>query len=247
MPHALLIDDEHLARDDLRRLLAAHPHVVVGGEADSLPGARDLLARAAYDLVFLDIDLAGASGFDVVPFVAPNARIIFVTAHSAHAVRAFEVNALDYLLKPVSAERLGRALARLALPPRPAAGEPAEPGEAPLGNLVPGDRVFLKNERGARFVPVSQLAAIVSCDNYTEVYVADGAHYLVRRSLKAWEVALPVDAFVRVHRQAVINLTQLERLENADGTPPALYLRGMKHPVMTSHRLSPDLLRRLAH
>lgn len=247
MLQALLIDDELSARADLRAKLAAHPEVGIVGEAATVDRARALLADAAYDLVFLDIQLIGGLGFDLVPDVRPGARIVFVTAYDRFALRAIEVNALDYLLKPVSAERLGRALARLALPPRPAAGEPAEPGEAPLGNLVPGDRVFLKNERGARFVPVSQLAAIVSCDNYTEVYVADGAHYLVRRSLKAWEVALPVDAFVRVHRQAVINLTQLERLENADGTPPALYLRGMKHPVMTSHRLSPDLLRRLAH
>jgi len=248
MPAALLIDDEDLAREDLRRLLAAHPAVSVVGEADSLPTARTLLGSATYDLVFLDIDLAGASGFDVVPWVAPTARIVFVTAYSSHALRAFEINALDYLLKPVSAERLARTLARLtAAPPAsaPATDDAGDPAEAPLGTLSAGDRVFLKNERGARFVPIHQLSAIISCDNYTDVFVADGSRFLVRRSLKAWENALPADTFARVHRQALVNPGALDRLETPDGSAPSLFLRGMKQPVACSHRLAPDLLRRL--
>jgi len=235
MTRALLIDDEPLAREEMQRLLAAQPEIAIVGEVEDVPAARTRLAANDYDLVFLDIDLGGGNGFDLVPHVAPAARIIFVTAHNNFALRAFEANALDYLLKPVSAARLAESLKRLP---------PAE-SDSPLPALVANDRVFLKNERGARFVPLAQLAAVISCDNYSEVFVADGSHFLVRRSLKTWESALPTDVFVRVHRQSLVNLAHLERIENPDGDTPALRLRGVKQPIACSHRLTPELRRRL--
>ncbi len=243
MPKALLIDDEVLAREEMRRLLAAHPEILIVGEAEDVPGARTRLESSDYDLVFLDIQLAGGTGFDLVPHVAPAAEIIFVTAHDRFALRAFEVNALDYLLKPVSPARLAAALDRLQSDSQLSALNSEVPS-APLGTLAPGDRVFLKNDRGARFVPLAEFSAIISCDNYTDVFIADGSHFLMRRSLKAWESALPADTFARVHRQALVNLTLLERIETT-GDTPSLFLRGMKQPVACSHRLAPDLLRRL--
>src|SRR2546423_10649622 len=113
MLRALLIDDEPPARADLRERLAAHPRVTIVDEAGTLARARALLACDDYDLVFLDIQLRGGSGFDLVPDVRPEARIVFVTAFNDHAVRAFDVNALDYLLKPVQPARLAASLARL--------------------------------------------------------------------------------------------------------------------------------------
>ena len=241
MLKALIIDDEELAREEMRRLLGAHPDVTIVGEADEVPAARTRLAASGYDLVFLDIDLGGGNGFELVPHVAPDARIVFVTAHNNFALRAFEVNALDYLLKPVAPARLAESLRRLA----PAEAGAAEWPERPLGALAASDRVFLKNDRGARFVPLADLAAVVSCDNYSEVFVADGAHYLVRRSLKSWESALPAETFVRVHRQALVNLAQIERIADPDGDAPSLILRGVKQPIASSHRLSPELRRRI--
>ncbi len=245
---ALLIDDEDLAREEMHRLLGAHPSLTVVGEADNVIAAQRLLAQPGYDLVFLDIDLGGGNGFDLVPHVAPTARVIFVTAHNNFAVRAFEVNALDYLLKPVSLARLAGTVARLAAPAAvgaPGGTEPAESADRPLGSLAAGDRVFLKNDRGARFVALADLAAVISCDNYSEVFVADGSHFLVRRSLKMWETALPNDQFVRVHRQALVNLAQIDRVEGSDSDTPSLWLRGLKQAVACSHRLSPELRRRL--
>ena len=96
---ALIIDDEPAARDDLRRLLAAHAEITVAGEAGRFAAAEELLRTADYDLVFLDVELRGGTGFDLLPHVRPEAWIIFVTAHSHYAVRAFEVNALDFLMK----------------------------------------------------------------------------------------------------------------------------------------------------
>jgi two-component system, LytTR family, response regulator len=242
MPRALLIDDEPLAREEMQRLLSAHPEIAIIGEVEDVPAARTRLAANDYDLVFLDIDLGGGgTGFDLVPHVIPAARIIFVTAHNQFALRAFDVNALDYLLKPVSPVRLAEALRRLG----PVATSASESTERPLGSLSADDRVFLKNDRGARFVPLADLAAVISCDNYSEVFVADGTHFLVRRSLKIWETALPPDVFVRVHRQSLVNLAHLERIDDPDGDTPALRLRGVKQPIACSHRLTPELRRRV--
>lgn len=247
----VLIEDEPLAREELHRLLAAHPQWRVVGETGSVPEARTLLAGGGYDVVLLDIQLAGGSGFDLVPHVAPGARIIFVTAHDQFALRAFDVNALDYLLKPVSATRLAAALQRAAVPSPTAPSAPAtttvaNASAAPFPPpLVPGDRVYLKGERHGRFVALADLAAIIADDNYTEVFVADGERFLLRRSLRAWESCLPATQFVRVHRQAIVNLAQIERIEAPDSETPQLHVRGLRAPLTCSHRLSPELRRRL--
>lgn len=242
MPSVLLIDDEKLARAEMRRLLEAHPTVTIVGEANGTRSGRARLATADYDLVLLDIQLGDGSGFDLVPHVSAAAEIIFVTAHDRFAVRAFEVNALDYLLKPVSPERLTTALHRLG-------GETSSspPDSAPATSpLTRDDRVFLKNDRGARFVPLTEIAAVLSGDNYTEVLVTDGSHYLMRRPLKAWATLLPVDVFVRVHRQAIANLEKIDRIDGLDTDTPDLWLRGARQAVPCSYRFSPELRRLLA-
>ncbi|WP_438479959.1 LytR/AlgR family response regulator transcription factor [Oleiharenicola lentus] len=245
MLRTVIIDDESLARDELRRLLAAHPEVSIVGEAGKISAARELLARGGYDLVLLDIQLAGGSGFDLVPHVVPPVEIIFVTAHDQFAVRAFEINALDYVLKPVSPARLATALKRVSHSNAASSPGPTPEEASTTAPFAANDRVFLKSDRGSRFVSLTEIAAVIANDNYTDVYVADGAHFLVRRTLKSWESSLPGAHFTRVHRQALVNLAQVERIDHADGETPALHLRGVKRPVTCSHRLSPELRRRL--
>jgi two-component system LytT family response regulator len=212
---ALLIDDEPLARLELRRLLAAHPGVRVAGEAGTLNDARALLARGGYDLVFLDVQLRGGTGFDLLDSVVSGAQIVFVTAYDRFALRAFEVNALDYLLKPVSAARLASTLARLGsergLPVAAAAASGARP------RLTLDDRVFLKADGTTRFVPVASICAVKSAENYTEVVLRDGPALLVLRTLKSWEEALPESHFIRIHRQALVNLARVRQIERREG------------------------------
>jgi two-component system LytT family response regulator len=250
MLRALLIDDEPAARDDLRDMLAAHPEVTVVGEAGLLPAARTLLARDDYDLVFLDVQLRGGTGFDLAPHVREGAAIVFVTGFERFAVRAFEVNALDYLVKPVAAERLAATLRRLSLTVAASAAGTVDAGEgtppAPLPLIFStDDRVFLKNDRVARLVPVTELSAIIARENYTDAVLADGSRFFLRRTLKAWEESLPADLFLRVHRTTLVNLRHIERIADPDGETPQLHLRGVPDPVACSHRLSPELRRRL--
>ena len=160
---ALLIDDEPLARMELRRLLAAHAYVTIAGEAGTVADARTRLGRPDYDLVFLDIQLRGGSGFDLLDSVHPEAQVVFVTAYDRFALRAFEVNALDYLLKPVAAARLATTLQRLG-DGRDQPVVEAAPVTAGGANqkLTTEDRVFVKTGTATRFVPVASICAVRS-------------------------------------------------------------------------------------
>jgi two-component system LytT family response regulator len=198
MLRALIIDDEAHARSDLRLLLAAHASVTVVGEAATVTTAQTLLATAEYEVVFLDVQLFGGSGFDLVPFVRTGARVVFVTAFNDHALRAFEVNALDYLLKPVKPERLAASLERIA---RPADSTPP----IVLGLRRDG-KVQLSDGQRTRFVAVADICWIESEENYSRVQLVDGGQMLVRRPLKSWEQALPTPPFHRVHRTRIVNL-----------------------------------------
>jgi two-component system LytT family response regulator len=237
LQRTLLIDDEAAARDDLRRLLAAHPGVTIAGEAGRLAEAQALLARDDYDLVLLDIQLRGGSGFDLVPHVRPGARIIFVTAHDQYALRAFEVNALDYLLKPVEPARLAEALRR-------AAAAPPEPSTAALRA---DDVVQVKTGPGAaRFVRVADIVLVTSQDNYSDVRLAGGEHFLVRQTLAAWEERLPASHFMRVHRQALVSLARIEGYAHVDEETTHLRLAGLAEPVRARRQHLPELQARLA-
>jgi two-component system LytT family response regulator len=243
MSHTLLIEDEATARADLRAKLAAHPDVTILAEAATVRNARTLLARTDYDLVFLDIQLVGGSAFDLVPDVRPEARIIFVTAHDDHAVRAFEINALDYLLKPVAPSRLAEALRRLAAIPAPAADSDLPAGPA----LRPDDTVFLRSGLQARFVPVADICLITACDNYSEVRLADGPKVFLRKSLKAWEDTLPATHFMRVHRTQIVNLTRVTRYERDSDEHTLLHVQGATEPVSASRDRWSELRERLRH
>ena len=252
MLRALLIDDEPDARADLRALLDAHAsNVRIVGEAESLDEAEQLLATAAYDLVFLDIQLRGGTGFDLVPRIRPEARIVFVTAHDRHALRAFEVNALNYLLKPISPERLAASLERvvhaLALSSATTLFSEPRPDDAPAPPLRPADIIQLRNGTCARFVPLREISAIEAEQNYSAACLADGTRLLLRRTLKSWEDILPVTHFMRVHRTAIVNLERITRYERDREEHTLLFLEGVPAPVSATRKLWPDLQSRLTH
>lgn len=243
MLRALLIEDEATARADLRAKLAAHPEVTVIEEAATLVSARALLARPDYDLVLLDIQLVGGNSFDLVPDVRAGARIIFVTAYDRYALRAFEINALDYLLKPVVPARLADALRRFGT----ASAGPEEPeAELPAGPALRiDDTVFLRAGRQGRFVPVSEISAIAARDNYSEVQLADGTRVFLRKSLKAWEDTLPATHFMRVHRTQIVNLARVTRYQRDGDERTLLYVDGAPDPIPASRYRWSELRERL--
>ncbi len=229
----LIVDDEPGARADLRWLLSAYPSFSVVGEAATFASARARLEKNDYDIVFLDVQLVGGNGFDLVPHVWPEARIIFVTAFDQHALRAFEVNALDYLLKPVSTERFAATITRLAAP----SGAPA----AGALTLRADDTVLVHTDANNRFVPLGHIGAIFSNENYSDVLLRTGERILTRRTLKSWEDRLPSAQFRRVHRQALVNLACIESHRRDTRETAELRITGVTAPVPVSRAFLSDL------
>ncbi len=222
---ALVVDDERLARVELRRLLAAHPDVEIVGEAASAAEAARQIEALDPDVVFLDVQMPGRSGFELLDDVSGRFAVIFVTAHDAHALRAFDVNALDYLLKPVSPARLRQALERL--------GTPAPDTERAL---APGDFLFLATDRRPRFVKVSAIACVRGADDYSEIVLDGGDSALVHRPLHAWEARLPAPPFARIHRTAIVNLDHVTRVERVGEDVYEVSVAGLASPLPMSRR-----------
>lgn len=174
--------------------------------------------------MFLDIQMPKRSGFELLA-AADVRRVVFVTAHDVHAIRAFDVNALDYLLKPVHPARLAVTVARLI-----DAADPAPPAT----RLELADHLFLHDGKAARFVAVRAIVSIRGAGDYTELALDDGKRLLSPRPLKEWEARLPA-SFARVHRTAIVNLDRVERVERAGDDCFRVILRGGE-PVAMSRR-----------
>lgn len=230
MPEALravLVDDERLARERLRELLAAFADVTVVGEADGVAGAVEVVRSAKPDVVFLDVEMPAASGFELLPALESATRVVFVTAYDEYAVRAFEVHALDYLLKPVRAERLAETMARLRQAPRSRTAD--------LRPLECDDYVLLDGGRSQRLVQVRAIRLIAAAGVYAEVFTGPGEKTVVATPLAEWERRLPPRAFARVHRSAIVGVGEIERIESSFGRQ-RLFLRGFAEPVAVSRR-----------
>jgi two-component system LytT family response regulator len=207
---ALLVDDERLARNELRRLLAAHPDIEIVGEAVVVEDAVQKIAALQPGLLFLDVQMPGADGFNLLERLEPPLpAVIFTTAYDEFAVKAFEFNALDYLLKPVDPNRLVAALERLRS--RAAAGDGSS-APAPAARLSLEDKVFVREGDRCWFVPVKNIRLLESEGNYTRLHFDEHKPQLFR-SLTAMEDRLDPRHFFRANRKQVINLTWVEGIE----------------------------------
>ena len=217
---AIIVDDERLARRELAGLLRAHSEIAVAGEAASVEEAAALVRALDPDVVFLDIQMPKRSGFELLEAADVRGRVVFVTAHDVHAIRAFEVNAVDYLLKPVHPARLAVTIGRLLAavdPPAP----PRRPGSSSTTTCSS------REGRAARFVRVRAIVCIRGAGDYSEVLLPDGKQLLSPRPLKEWESRLPGQTFARVHRTAIVNLDCVERVERATDDAFSVLLRGV--------------------
>ena len=236
---ALIVDDERLARSVLKRLLAAHPDVEVVGEASCVDEAAAALEPLRPDLVFLDVQMPGGDGTQLFERADVRARVIFVTAWDQYAVRAFELNALDYLLKPVEPERLAQALDRARVSAQPQAPEEASSD----GPLALDELLCLPHRGGMRFFRVRELAHLSAADDYCELHLVDGATLLSSVPLKGWETRLPAPAFLRVHRSYLINTAQVEQVSPTGSSYEVRLSGGATVPM--SRRRAAELMTRL--
>jgi len=229
---AVIVDDERLARREMRSLLAEFPHIEIAGEAEDVASAAELIVRFKADIVFLDIQLSGETGFDLLERIGGGVRVIFVTAFDSFAIRAFEVNAVDYLLKPVNPDRLAAAIERLGRrEEKPKSARPLEID----------DRVLVETNGRGFFIQVREIAHIASAGDYSEMHTTDGRKLLVEKPLREWEERLPAKHFARIHRQSIVNLDLVESIESWFSGGLQLRLKTGGEPLAVSRRFASKL------
>ncbi|NMK46990.1 LytTR family DNA-binding domain-containing protein [Achromobacter sp. Bel] len=197
MLRVLIVDDEAPARRYLRRLLEAAPGVQVAGEASTAEQARGLIRDHNPDALFLDIELTSGTGFDLLDSLAPAPAVVFVTAHNDYATRAFDVEAVDYLLKPVSPDRLEQTLARL----RPRA----------TGHLS------MRTRSGTKLIKVEELTIVQAQGDYVRLCSPAHANELMHITLKRLAAQLPCPPFCALSRSVIINLEHVSHLSQLPG------------------------------
>jgi len=207
MQKAIIIDDERLARNELKKLLLEFPEVDVVGEAANASEGIEKIENLNPDLVFLDIQMPGKSGFDMLTEIDRAPHVIFVTAYDEYALKAFEVNALDYLMKPVEPKRLADALLKVKLK-----DEEEMLSYANRGLLHENDQVFVKDGERCWFVKLSEVRLFESVGNYAKVFFGTNKP-LILKSLNALEERLDEKVFFRANRKHIINLRMIDKIE----------------------------------
>jgi two-component system, LytTR family, response regulator len=231
---AIIVDDERLARVNLRKLLEPHPEIEITGEASSCKSTIEMINMTNPQLIFLDIQLSGETGFDLLELIDNTIKIIFVTAYDEYAIRAFEVNAIDYLLKPVNPERLKLAIDRVIT------REKSQKQES--RSYEYSDSIYVRlNNYASRFIKISSITSIEPVGNYSKIGTIEGKHCLVLKTLKQWQEELPDNNFVRIHRSSIVNLEHVDHIEKRPDTGHIAFLKNKPEPLEVSRRYARKL------
>lgn len=205
---AVIVDDERLARKELRKLLEEYPDIEIIGECSNGMEAITLINDKKPDLVFMDIEMPELNGFQVIEKIDKTPAIVFVTAYNDYALKAFEVNALDYIVKPVDPARLKETIAKLH-----EENEDINVDGFERGTLKKGDKVFIKDGEKCWFINIEDINLFESEGNYVRIYF-NKFKPLVLKSLNSLESKLDVRLFFRANRKYIINLNQIVHIEN---------------------------------
>ena len=211
----IVVDDEELARVLLRELLGEHPDIEIIAECGNGFEAVKAVTEKKPDLLLLDVQMPKLDGFDVIELIGGDVPVIFVTAYDQYAIKAFQVHAVDYLLKPFGADRLAEALARArtrlgsreVLPARELVSE-ARNTRTPL------ERILIRDRAEVHVIPVSKIDYLESQDDYVSVKVGD-KQFLKEQTLSELEQLLDAQRFVRIHRRYLLNIARLARIEQS--------------------------------
>lgn len=226
---ALIIDDEPLARMLVKEYLQQHPEIEVLAEAgDGFEGVK-LINEMKPDVIFLDVQMPKLNGFELLELVQHFPKVIFTTAYDEYAIKAFENNALDYLLKPFSEERFGQAVAKLSLQQGIQVAER-------LVDFVPkhseeSSRIVIKNGTEIQIIPTSKVDFVEAYDDYVKIYVGEDFH-LKKKTLSYYEQVLEKEQFVRIHRSFLLNTSKLTKIESYEkNSYIAILTSGMRLPI----------------
>jgi len=209
--NAIIIDDERLARNELKKMLALHPEIEVVGEAANADEGLNLINELTPDLILLDVQMPVKTGFDLLQELERLPAVIFTTAYDEYAIRAFEVNALDYLLKPIDPKRLSDALQKFLAIDEKEMLFSENRSEIRL-SLSESDQVFVKDGEKCWFVKLAEIRLFESVGNYARVFFGPNKP-LILKSLNSLEERLDPRTFFRANRKHIVNLRMIERVE----------------------------------
>ncbi len=209
---ALIVDDEELARHVIRELLVSHPEIAVVAECANGFEAVKAFAEHKPDLIFLDVQMPKLTGFDVLELIGENACVIFTTAYDEYAMRAFEVHAVDYLLKPIGKQRFEEALehAKRRLGEKMPSGQQLADSTRPPQQFL--ERVVVKDGTRVTLIPIAKLDYVEAQDDYVAL-ASQGKKHLKQQTIASLEACLDPKCFVRIHRSYIVNLERVARIE----------------------------------
>ncbi|RED23416.1 LytTR family two component transcriptional regulator [Flavobacterium cutihirudinis] len=198
----IIVDDERLSREEIKQALQEYEDFIVIGEAENADDAKDLIEAKLPDLIFVDIEMPEKSGFDLLESLNYVPEVLFVTAYNQYAVQAFEVNALDYLMKPIREERFSKAIEKI---------RNAEKVKASNSAVAEDRKIFIKDGEKRFFIQTDEIYLIESLENYTRLFFQD-KKALQRRSLRHWEEFLDPTVFFRINRTEIVNIKFIEEV-----------------------------------
>ena len=205
----IIVDDERLSREELKRALNDYEDFVLIGEAENADDAKNLIKANMPDLIFLDIQMPEKSGFDLLESLDNIPLVLFTTAYNQYAVQAFEVNALDYLMKPIREERFAQAIEKI---------RNAITLKSSSNDTLTNDRkIFIKDGEKRFFIQLKEIYLIESLENYTRLYFQD-KKALQRRSLRQWEEMLDENIFFRINRTEIVNINYIQEVKRTVGS-----------------------------
>ena len=222
---AIIVEDEEIDRLNLKTLLEDHPDVEIAGEADSLESAAALIEREKPDAVFLDIHLGRHKGFKALETAKFRPQVVITTSHPHYALKGFEIDAADYLLKPVLEETLARAVDRLRIRLAVASAQ--------AGRLTTEDVQAFKVGDERHLVPIGHIQAILGERIYTRVLVRDGREFLHNRPLREWREILPERTFKALDRSTIVNVAEIQLVRGGgDGAGQEIVFQGNSHRIL---------------
>jgi two-component system LytT family response regulator len=224
---AIVIDDERLARLTLKKDLEKFPEIIIAGEASNITTAKSLIEQINPDLLFLDIQLSDGSGFDLLNQIDYTGRIIFVTAYDEYAIRAFEINAVDYLLKPISSKRLKKAIDKLY-------NSDDQNIHKTTAKLNYEDHLMVMHNKSVNFIKINTITYIKASREYSYINTSDGKEYLTSISIGEWESRMPEQNFCRIHRSTIINFDYIININHHITGSAEVIIQGIPEPLNIS-------------
>lgn len=234
---SVIVDDVDSMRAVLKKLLQNFDRIQVIGEASSFDDAVEKITEEKPDLLFLDIDLGGLTSIDILSKLNYKPMVIFITSHSDFAIRAFELNAVDYILKPISLDRLTKAIEKVTNKWVEDTGrEEIKPAFSDDENsrFTADHIILLSIENKMFFVGVREIVYIEAYGNYTKIFLQDGRMSITYNSIKNWVTRLPEELFIQIHRSTIVNLNQVSRIEKWANDTGRLFLKGIEKPFEIS-------------